>query len=286
MPSLTIEYPPGNKRQLPISGPKVTIGRKPDNDIVIGEPFVSGRHAEFRRLPDGSYQLVDLQSHNGTLINGDRIKMAPLSEGDVLTFGMIDGRFHVGDAPTSVSLKAATVPMSAPQTEAMMAPTQRIRPAQLTPAPLQPPGAELAKATQLLTAARVVLAALQKETATAMVDAEGARKILAELRGQIAKASPEAEEAAGKLKALLAEVAAAETRKKSLQAEAEKARTEAEAHRQQLSAAESKFKELRESTEEMRRQEQALTERLQTLHRQQFVLEQRLKADTPGTTPA
>ncbi len=63
----------------------------------IDDVLVSRRHAEIRRLGDGRYEAVDLESHNGTFVNGRRIKRAALDELDVVEVGrnsyrLVEGR--------------------------------------------------------------------------------------------------------------------------------------------------------------------------------------------------
>ncbi|MFD7261907.1 FHA domain-containing protein [Streptomyces sp. NPDC059874] len=66
----------------------VRIGRAPDSDLVIDDLVVSRRHAELRSLADGSYEIADLGSHNGTYLNGARIDgTARLTEGDIVGIG-------------------------------------------------------------------------------------------------------------------------------------------------------------------------------------------------------
>lgn len=71
---------------IPVTGP-VVIGRSPGADIVIGDDFVSGRHA--RVLPDGEGLILeDLESTNGTVLNGQRItRPQPLRPGDDIVVG-------------------------------------------------------------------------------------------------------------------------------------------------------------------------------------------------------
>ena len=71
-------------RQLPTK--TLRIGRAPDNDIVISDLSVSRNHAELRRS-GVTYQIVDLGSHNGTYVNGQRVSAAPLTEGDIVGIG-------------------------------------------------------------------------------------------------------------------------------------------------------------------------------------------------------
>ncbi len=75
----------------------VRIGRAPENDIVLDDLLVSRHHAELRGHPVGGYELVDLASHNGTFVNGQRIQKARLQELDVVSVGHRVFRL-VGDA--------------------------------------------------------------------------------------------------------------------------------------------------------------------------------------------
>ncbi|MER2528153.1 MAG: FHA domain-containing protein [Candidatus Competibacter denitrificans] len=73
------------------------IGRAPDNDICFDNDSVSGRHAEIYYLPDGSFQICDVSSTNGTWVNGQRIQSQLLKNGDVVELGEIRLHFRVGD---------------------------------------------------------------------------------------------------------------------------------------------------------------------------------------------
>jgi cytochrome P450/NADPH-cytochrome P450 reductase len=72
--------------QAPQPARTLRIGRAPDNDIVVAGAEVSRYHAELHLL-DGTHRIVDLQSSNGTLVNGERISAALLSDGDVVSIG-------------------------------------------------------------------------------------------------------------------------------------------------------------------------------------------------------
>jgi pSer/pThr/pTyr-binding forkhead associated (FHA) protein len=71
---------------------RLRIGRQPDNDMVLDDPLISRRHAEVRRTPQG-WQLVDLNSSNGTFVNGRRVSSAVLAPGDVIGLGHGNYRF-------------------------------------------------------------------------------------------------------------------------------------------------------------------------------------------------
>ena len=74
----------------------VMIGRAPSNQIVIDHPTVSDRHAVLLRTGD-SYSLKDLNSTNGTQINGDFVTDAELKDGDTIRFGSVTAVFARSD---------------------------------------------------------------------------------------------------------------------------------------------------------------------------------------------
>ncbi|MEU2158481.1 FHA domain-containing protein [Streptomyces sp. NPDC019396] len=88
-----VQYPAvtGTFRQpttvRPLPTRTVRIGRSPDNDLLIDDLIVSRRHAELRALPDGSYEIADLGSHNGTYLNGQRITRAAVTAADIVGIG-------------------------------------------------------------------------------------------------------------------------------------------------------------------------------------------------------
>lgn len=63
-----------------------TIGRHPDSTVFLDDVTVSRRHAEIR-AEGGSYRLSDAGSLNGTYVNGDRVDIHELVEGDQLQVG-------------------------------------------------------------------------------------------------------------------------------------------------------------------------------------------------------
>jgi pSer/pThr/pTyr-binding forkhead associated (FHA) protein len=65
---------------------RLTIGRKPENDIPIDNLAVSGKHALIITILDDSF-LEDLGSTNGTYVNGKLIKKHALKDGDVVAIG-------------------------------------------------------------------------------------------------------------------------------------------------------------------------------------------------------
>ncbi|MGW7053184.1 FHA domain-containing protein [Streptomyces sp. NPDC054887] len=71
----------------PLPARTVRIGRAADNDLVVDDLIVSRRHAELRARPDGTYEIADLGSHNGTYLNGQPVSVAQVSPGDIVGIG-------------------------------------------------------------------------------------------------------------------------------------------------------------------------------------------------------
>jgi hypothetical protein len=69
-----------------LSKERYTVGRLPDNDIRIDNPAVSGHHSLIINILNDSF-LEDLNSTNGTYVNGKLIKKHALANGDVVTIG-------------------------------------------------------------------------------------------------------------------------------------------------------------------------------------------------------
>jgi hypothetical protein len=72
---------------------RVVLGRSKDCDIQLSDPNVSRRHAELRQ-EGAAYWLIDLDSTNGTLVNGRRTARAKLESGDTITIGSTDLLFE------------------------------------------------------------------------------------------------------------------------------------------------------------------------------------------------
>ena len=71
----------------------VLIGRDPQNDLVLDDRRVSRKHAEIR-LRLGRYTLYDLQSTNGTYVNGRRVAEKVLDDGDTISIGGLEIAFR------------------------------------------------------------------------------------------------------------------------------------------------------------------------------------------------
>ena len=80
-----------------MSKERYTIGRLPDNDVRIDNPAVSGHHSLIINILNDSF-LEDLNSTNGTYVNGKLIKKHALQHGDVITIGHHQLRFSDQEA--------------------------------------------------------------------------------------------------------------------------------------------------------------------------------------------
>jgi pSer/pThr/pTyr-binding forkhead associated (FHA) protein len=74
------------------------IGRNPTTDITLLDEGISREHAIILYDEDaGQYSVEDLQSTNGTKVNGKRVRSAPLADGDEVQIGHTRFRFLIGD---------------------------------------------------------------------------------------------------------------------------------------------------------------------------------------------
>ena len=72
--------------RVELKGDTVVLGRGEKADILVDSEEVSRQHAHFVRLDD-EYQVEDLESRNGVYLNGLKVHLALLREGDELQFG-------------------------------------------------------------------------------------------------------------------------------------------------------------------------------------------------------
>lgn len=83
---LIIRIPGQAPYQVPLTKTVVTIGRRPDNDVVVPPDYVSGYHGRLE-LQGGVWVYTDLGSTNGTYINGMLMQSAQLKNNDILRIG-------------------------------------------------------------------------------------------------------------------------------------------------------------------------------------------------------
>jgi pSer/pThr/pTyr-binding forkhead associated (FHA) protein len=93
MPKLVLTTEAQGKVAYEFAEGSITIGRAPDNMIVIDDPSVSNRHATME-LTGETYRLKDLESTNGTKVNGVPITETVLRFDDRIRFGAIEARYE------------------------------------------------------------------------------------------------------------------------------------------------------------------------------------------------
>lgn len=109
MPKLHITLPDGTETNHELLDDVITVGRLPDNTIQIDDASVSSHHAQFS-LIGGEYELKDLNSTNGTYLNGQRTSGSPLKPGDSIRLGKIETayRSEIADGADARPLPAAS----------------------------------------------------------------------------------------------------------------------------------------------------------------------------------
>jgi uncharacterized RDD family membrane protein YckC len=79
-------------REFELVDLEINIGRELDNTLRLSDPSISRHHAVIRLGPAG-YEIHDLESSNGVLLNGNRVPSAPLHDGDRITLGQMQLTF-------------------------------------------------------------------------------------------------------------------------------------------------------------------------------------------------
>ena len=93
MPKLVVTTEAQGKIVYEFTEQVVTIGRAPDNMIILEDPSVSSRHAQLERAGD-NYRLKDVGSTNGTRVNGVPKTETMLRFDDRIRFGGVESRFE------------------------------------------------------------------------------------------------------------------------------------------------------------------------------------------------
>ena len=123
-------------QRLSVKTPVVNIGRADYNDLVVPDPSVSTSHAKLQRR-EGVWVLTDLDSTNGTFVDGDRVQgEAPLAPGASVQFGDVQLVFEPSDDTVGVAKGGGTQMLRTPHS---VAPNVPPSPASSPVPPLPPP---------------------------------------------------------------------------------------------------------------------------------------------------
>lgn len=129
VPMLLVELPDGSSSDVEIGGDRFVIGRAPECDAVIPDRLVSRTHAVIERQGD-SWLVIDQQSGNGTLLNGEKVEQAVLQDGDVIGIGdavltfQLPGQGAGGVVEKTMMLETARVERG---TQAVASPLGRLK---------------------------------------------------------------------------------------------------------------------------------------------------------------
>lgn len=86
MMKLVLKFGESVLQEIPLGAKEISIGRSPDNALVIDNPAVSHRHARVFH-EEGRMMIEDFGSMNGTFVNGQRVKLMSLAKGDSVAIG-------------------------------------------------------------------------------------------------------------------------------------------------------------------------------------------------------
>ncbi len=144
-------------KEIPLSKERLTIGRKPHNDIQIDNLAISGEHAVVVTILNDSF-LEDLNSTNGTLVNGQAIKKHFLRNNDVIELGKYKLKYmsdlQTGTAASDFEKTTVLRPGAAKlPPEMQLSPKETPSRPAVTPPPAPPPAGPAPAAIQLLNGA-------------------------------------------------------------------------------------------------------------------------------------
>lgn len=128
MAKLILSDAAGKVQEFVLEKERTSIGRHPENDLALNDKSVSGQHAVVVSVLSEAF-IEDLDSTNGTLVNGRQVAKHPLSDGDTITIGRNTLRFENPAAISEEELERTMI-LRPSQVQAAMG-----SPAQATEAP-------------------------------------------------------------------------------------------------------------------------------------------------------
>lgn len=111
MPRLIVLQKNGSAKQVNMVSTPFVIGRADSCDLVLDNPLISRAHAVVEAVGD-AVTIRDLESHNGTYVNGQRQEGCALSAGDEIKIGGYQIRFLTSGSPIgdAEALRLVTMP--------------------------------------------------------------------------------------------------------------------------------------------------------------------------------
>lgn len=99
-PKLVWRASDGSTQEQLLVLPSVSIGRVAGNEVILADSSVSRQHARINRSQSGRYTIVDLDSLNGTFVNGSQVlEEREIHDGDVITVGRVELRVSLPYGP-------------------------------------------------------------------------------------------------------------------------------------------------------------------------------------------
>jgi pSer/pThr/pTyr-binding forkhead associated (FHA) protein len=94
-------------QRFELAADEIVIGRNPNTDVTLLDEGLSREHAVILRDPQtGVFSIEDLQSSNGTKVNGKRVRSAELCHNDEVTLGLTTFRFLEPGLPVDPALRS------------------------------------------------------------------------------------------------------------------------------------------------------------------------------------
>src|SRR5688500_5394728 len=84
---ISAKSPAAVGRMQKLDRSEVTLGRSSEAHFQVEDDGISRKHAKVLQGPNGEYQLIDLGSTNGTFLNGNKVNVAKLKDGDKIQMG-------------------------------------------------------------------------------------------------------------------------------------------------------------------------------------------------------
>jgi pSer/pThr/pTyr-binding forkhead associated (FHA) protein len=106
---LTVFSADGNNTIVHVKS-EITVGRAPDNDLVINDIHVSSNHARLLCSGGGIFEVFDLRSTCGTFVNGAPVKEKLLTSGDRIRFGLVECEFQIIETHPGGSMNEGAPP--------------------------------------------------------------------------------------------------------------------------------------------------------------------------------
>jgi tetratricopeptide (TPR) repeat protein len=137
---LVVTAGPETGKEYNVEYNEIFVGRGVDNDFVVSDPSMSRKHFRIRRRFD-EYIIVDLQSGNGTRVNGEKVTEQVLVNNDDIVVGRTTLRFVDLAAEQAMAITTATAPAPAPTPVAAAPVAPSVQPAPPKAHPKQEPKA-------------------------------------------------------------------------------------------------------------------------------------------------